>query len=452
MSVFDSLIERFAKEAPVAVMFRGLFANILAPQDIDAVFHDCAEKQYENEILFSSVVELLALAVTKQHPSLHSAYRRHKETLGVSVAALYDKLHGTELPVIRELVRRTAERMARVTRALGPLDAPLIEGYETLVLDGFHLAGTEHRVLETRTLRGAPLPGLCLAVLDPQRRLIVDMYPCEDGHAQERSLLPELVNDLQPGKLWIMDRNFCTRMWLLEIALNKAFFIVRHHAAMPLELRGQRRSVGRVETGMLYEQTALIHGEDDESLEVRCLTLILDEPTADGETQLVLLTNLPPQITARTIAATYRQRWTIERAFGELTSSLHGEIDTLTYPPAALLACAIAFVVFNTLSVVKTAIGQVHGRAARDELSTYHLATEIANVSSGLAIAVPFAEWRKRYAALTAQELAKTLKSHARQVKLERYRKSPRGVKKPAPKRKGRKPHVSTARLLQKRK
>jgi hypothetical protein len=452
MSVFDSLIERFAKEAPVAVMFRGLFANILTPRDIDAIFHDCAEKQYENEILFSSAVELLALAVTKQHRSLHSAYRLHKETLGVSAAALYDKLQGTEMPVIRELVRRTAEGMSNVVEALGPLDAPLIEGYETLVLDGFHLAGTEHRLLETRTLRGAPLPGLCLAVLDPQRRLIVDMYPCADGHAQERSLLPELVNDLQPGELWIMDRNFCTRMWLLEIALNKAFFIVRHHAAMPLELRGQRRSVGRVETGMLYEQTAVIHGEEGESLEVRCLTLILDEPTADGETQLVLLSNLPSQITAGTIAAAYRQRWTIERAFGELTSSLHGEIDTLAYPPAALLACAIAFVMFNALSVVKTAIGQVHGSAARDELSTYHLATEIAGVSRGLTIAVPFAEWKKRYAELTAGELAKTLKSHARQVNLARYRKSRRGPKKPAPKRTGRKPHVSTQKLLQQRK
>ena len=186
-------------------------------------------------------------------------------------------------------------------------------------------------------------------------------------------------------------------------------------------------------------------------MEVRCLTLILDEPTADGETQLVLLTNLPPQIPAKTIAAAYRQRWTIERAFGELTLSLHGEIDTLAYPPAALLACAIAFVMFNTMSVVKTAIGQVHGRPARDELSTYHMATEIANVSSGLVIAVPFAEWKKRYAELTAKELAAALTSHARQVKLARYRKSPRGPKKPTPKRTGRKPLVSTARLLQTR-
>jgi hypothetical protein len=451
MSLMDTLIDRFTKEAPVAVMTRALFANILAPKELDTLFQDCAEKQYEGELLFSTAVHLLALAVTKQQPALNAAYRQHQDSIDVSVTAIYQKLRGVELPVTRELVRRTAGKMAQVLDSVGWREDPLIPGYETRVLDGFHLRGTEHRIKETRSLRATPLPGQCLAVLDPRRHLLVDIYPCEDGHAQERGILPELVEDLSPGQLWIMDRNFCTKMWLLEIALNKSFFIVRHHANLPLEKRGAPRRVGRIESGEVWEQTAVIRDRFGDELTVRCITLKLNQPTEDGDTEIVLLTNLPSEIAAETIATAYRQRWTIEHAFLELTLSLHGEIDTLTYPPAALLACAIAFVTYNVMSVVKSTIAQVQGPACqetRDNLSMYYLASEVAVVSEGMQIAIPSHEWHQRYAELSAKQMAAALKNHARHVKLKRYLKNRRGPKKPQAKRTGRKSHVSTARLL----
>ena len=451
MSLVNTLIDRFEKNAPVAVMTRALFANILAPQDLDDIFKDCAERQYEGDLLFSTAVHLLALAVTKQQPALNSAYKQHQESIDVSVTALYAKLRGVELPVIRELVRRTAEKMAHIVGELSPITEPLIPGYVTRILDGFHLAGTEHRIKETRTLNGAPLPGQFLALLDPERRLIVDIYPCEDGHAQERSILPQLIDDLKSGQLWIMDRNFCTKVLLMEIKLNKAFFIVRHHAGMPLEMQGKRRHVGCIESGQVYEQEAVIRDEFDSVLTVRCITVQLNTPTDDGDTEIILLTNLPEEIAAEDIAQAYRGRWTIERAFHELTLSLNGEIDTLTYPPAALLACAIAFVTYNVLSVVKTSIAHVHGAETRDTLSTYYMASEVASVSEGMQIAIPSKEWKKKYEDLNAEQMAEALTGHAQHVNLKRYHKSRRGPKKPQPKRTGNKPHVSTARLLEAR-
>lgn len=452
MSLMDTLVDRFTKDAPVAVMTRALFANILAPKELDTIFQDCAEKQYEGELLFSTAVHLLALTVTKQQPALNTAYRQHQGSINVSVTAVYQKLRGVELPVTRELVRRTAGKMAQVLDSVGWREAPLIPGYETRVLDGFHLRGTEHRIKETRALRATPLPGQCLAVLDPQRHLLVDIYPCEDGHAQERSILPELVEDLCPGQLWIMDRNFCTKMWLLEIALNKSFFIVRHHANLPLEDRGTPRHVGSLESGEVWEQTAVIRDRCGDELSVRCITLKLNQPTEDGDTEIVLLTNLPSEIAAETIVEAYRQRWTIEHAFQELTLSLHGEIATLTYPPAALLACAIAFVTYNVMSVVKSTIAQVQPpperQETRDNLSMYYLASEVAVVSQGMQIAIPSHEWHLRYAELSAEQMAEALTNHARHVRLKRYRKDRRGPKKPSPKRTGRKSHVSTARVL----
>ncbi len=92
------------------------------------------------------------------------------------MTAVYQKLRGVELPVTRELVRRTAGKKAQVLDSVGWCEETLIPGYETRVLDGFHLRGTEHRIKETRSLRATPLPGQCLAVLDPQRHLLVDIY------------------------------------------------------------------------------------------------------------------------------------------------------------------------------------------------------------------------------------------------------------------------------------
>ena len=125
--MFDALIDRFAQKAPVATMVRGLLAHSLSADRLDAIFRETSQRQYEGELLFSSVVELLSLVVTKSQKSLHAAYQRHHEELSVSLTAIYDKLAGTELAVIRALVRDTAERMRAVAQQLEP-DRPSLVG------------------------------------------------------------------------------------------------------------------------------------------------------------------------------------------------------------------------------------------------------------------------------------------------------------------------------------
>ena len=137
-------------------------------------FGQKAERQFEGELHFSSVVELLSLVVTKSQKSLHAAYQSHHEELSVSLTGFYDKLVGMELPVIRALVRDTAQRMRAVAQQLEPDRQSLLAGYELRVLDGSHLAAGEHRIKETFRLRGGPLPGHSLVILDPTRGFVVD--------------------------------------------------------------------------------------------------------------------------------------------------------------------------------------------------------------------------------------------------------------------------------------
>jgi IS4 transposase len=337
-----------------------------------------------------------------------------------------------------------------------PVEFPaLIPGYPTRIIDGNHLPASEHRLKELRTLASGPLPGQSLVVFDPDRKLVLDVYLSEDGHEQERSLLLDVVDHLQPGEVWIGDRNFCTTMFLWEVQQSQAFYLIRQHATnVRWEPRGERRRVGRVETGMVYEQQVTLHDGFGNTLTARRITIALDEPTEDGETEVHLLTNLPKRVDARTLARAYRERWTVEQCFWEVEGVLHSELRTLAYPKAALFAFCVALVAYNLLRVVQTALASVHGLdKVQREVSSYYLADETRGMWRGLAIAVPDSFWKENYACLTPKQLAKRLVSLAGRVKLSAFRKHRRGPKKPAPKRKSarHRPHIATARILSQR-
>jgi hypothetical protein len=55
------------------------------------------------------------------------------------------------------------------------------------------------------------LPGKSLAVFDPQLNIASDVFPCADGHAQERALLGAVIPTVAAGEVWIADRHFCSK-------------------------------------------------------------------------------------------------------------------------------------------------------------------------------------------------------------------------------------------------
>jgi IS4 transposase len=123
---------------------------------------------------------------------------------------------------------------------------------------------------------------------------------------------------------------------------------------------------------------------------LRRITIALLKPTKQGDTELHLLTNLPPEdAEAVQVADRYADRWTIEQAFQPLTEDLQCEIDTLGYPKAALFGFCVACVAYNVVSLVKSAIRATWGRTYQEEqLSMYYLALEVAQVSTGLRIVI----------------------------------------------------------------
>lgn len=440
---------RFEKRAPVAVMTRAALEYALDPGALDALFATHAERQYERKLLFSTMVDLMALVVCGVHPSMRASFEAMREQVPVSLTAVYDKLGGIETQTTEALVAHSAERLRPVVEALGV--ELWLPGYRIRVLDGNHLAATERRLQALRRCAAGPLPGQSLVVLEPELGLVAQLVACEDGHAQERSLLEPILAKAGPGDVYVADRNFCTLGFLFGLTKRASHFVIRQHANLPIESSGTLRRQGRTDTGTLLEQPVTLH-LDDEKLSLRRIVMQLDEPTRDGDVEMAVLTDLPPDVDADTIAGLYRRRWTIETLFAKVERNLQSEIAALGYPKAALFGFGVSIAAANVFAVVMAAM-EAAKRADRKvadlPLSDFAIVHAARSVHEGMDLALDEQVW-EQFHEMTPAAFAKRLVAWAENVDWRRFRKAIRGPKKPVPKRtrfKGT-PHVSTARLL----
>jgi hypothetical protein len=448
--LFEPLFERFAQGSPLTVMTRALLENALRPEPLDELFERLAVRQYTKELLFSTVVQTMALVACRIHKSPRSVYTDNPDWFPVTLKCVYEKLQGIELPVMREMVRDNARRCGAVVEALDGRAPDPLPGYRVKVLDGNALAGTDHRLKALRQTAAAALPGKSLVVLDPALGLAIDVIPCEDGHAQERSLFAQVLGTVEPRDLWVEDRNFCTLGFIFGVAQRKGCVLVREHKGLPWRAVTELRYMGRTDTGRVYEQEVEITDEGGETLRLRRLVIRLDEPTRDGETEVALLTNVRG-VRALKLVRLYLKRWSIEGLFNLLTTTLKCEHKGLGYPGAALFSFCVTLVAYNALATVKAALRGVHGSAVVEEEVSLPLVTEhVRRNYEGMMVALPAEQWL-RLRGLSAQDMAGCLRHWAAMVCLRKVKKAkswPRKKGSPKPEPEPSTPHVSTARLL----
>jgi len=251
--VLPAILNPFAKEAAPAVMTRIALDWMIESTSIDPILDEVAEGQYSREFLLAHFVEVMADVACGFRSSLRSAFLKRQFDQIASLSAFYRKLGRMELAVSAAVVREAGDRARhRITAAGGLLPEP-IAGYAARILDGNILTGTDHRITVSRSTRSAALPGMSLAIYEPTSGLVRDIVLEENAHTQERALLDQVV--IEPGQLWIIDRNFCVRTFLFRILRTEAFFLVRRHqSTLPFEPIEPLRSVGRSDTGEVFEQ------------------------------------------------------------------------------------------------------------------------------------------------------------------------------------------------------
>jgi len=450
--VHSEVFDRFTERLPMPVMAKLVMERVLPPEKVNAWFEDNRERQYTRSLLFSTVFELMVLMAVKVFKSTHAAYQANKKRMIVSVTSLYNKINQVEGSTSRAMVREAAVELGETVKALGAQRKALLPGYRVKVLDGNCIEATEHRLAVLRRTPAGPLPGKSLVVYDPSLAMAIDVFPCEDGHAQERALIGDVLSTVQRNDLWIWDRNFCVRGFLAGIAERKGRFIGRHHKGLAYTSIGPERSQGRTETAAVYEQRVEVAGQHGEPpAKYRLVRLVLKKKTRSQDTEILLLTNLSKSAaSAKRVAELYRRRWEIETTFQKLEKYLHSEVNSLGYPKAALFAFCVSLVAYNVLAVVAAVLRRAHGENTISErVSGYYIATELARGYEGVAYGVSPQEWSRLRNLSDAAHMGLLLKI-ARSIDLSRYKKHRRGPKKPRPPRTMYvdKPHVSTARLL----
>jgi hypothetical protein len=378
----------------------------------------------------------MSAVVFKTHPSINAAYKEQGESIGVSITSVYNKLNGLESTTSAALVRDTAREQAAIVEQMGGQCAPWLPGYRIKVLDGNCIEATEHRLEVLRETKAGALPGKSLVVYDPLLEMATDVFPCEDGHAQARSLFADVLPTVREHDVWIMDRNFCVRSFLLGIADRKGYFVCREHKGLAFSMQSPWRKIGSTESGKVYEQRIELVDDEGEVQRYRRIKVCLKQATRDGETERLLLTNLPKSAAdAKLVADMYRKRWRIETMFQALEAHLHSEINTLGYPKAALFGFCVALVAYNALAVVKAALRTIHGEETiANDLSGYYLAGNIARTYDGMTVAIPEQEWTV-FRTMSLAEFAQMYLQLASNVNLAKFKKSRRGPKKPPPKR-----------------
>lgn len=449
---FSIILERFMAKSPIPVMARSLMERTLNAEALDSCFENVAGKtQYTRELLFSTVFGLMSLVVLRTFPAINSAYKSRKEDIPVSITAVYDKLAGIDTNVSAQLVKNTGANLAAIITDLEGENAPLLPGFRVKMLDGNCLEATEHRLKVLRNIAAGPLPGKSLVVYDPALEMAIDVIPCECGHKQERALLSAVRKLVDERDVFVMDRNFCVQSHLTGIEDKNAFFVCRRHKQLPIKAETEKVKIKTTDGSDIFEHYIHIKVDGEEDRVWRCITIKLDKKTRDGDSEISVITNLSAEsASAEKIAKLYRDRWLIETMFQELESYLHSEINALGYPKAALFGFCVALVAYNVMAVIKAVMRKVHGEEKiKNEVSGYYIAGEIGRTHEGMSVAISSEDWNE-IRGLTNCEFIQLLISLAKNIQLDKYKKSRRGVKKKAPPRivDKHKPHVSTAKLL----
>lgn len=456
-----SVFQRFCACAPFATMTQ-VVMRVCIRDEFGAIFEVARGRQYEDTLTFedfSVAVADVALGVV-ENPN--QAYRKHKQELNVARGRFYDKLNAVSLDLSEQVVRTTAKRLCRLQDALDYQPWEGIDGYRLLAFDGDHLQKSEKRLSVLRESGTAPLPGTAVARIDLGRQIIDRVYLLADAHQQESATCDAIVNDLETGDVVVADRHYCIVDFMQRIAARDGCgFIIRQHGRLPGVLLGQRKKLGRTESGIVYEQRMRLTPADD-SLVVRRLTIELDHPTQNGDTEVHVLTNLPKTVDGRLIADQYHRRWEEETAFYYLRMCFNGELTSLDHPQAALFVFSLSVMAYNILQVILSAFYAEYAADEVERLSNLYISQDISQDISrqtpGLLVVFDAADWAAVLPTSVSSQ-ARLLRKIARETDLSEYYKSVRTRKNKSPpsgsgkKRKKKKPnakhkHLSTAKLL----
>jgi len=449
----------FAKEVlgrlPLAEAALVLWRWISDTAIIQEIFERHRGRCYEDELVFSSLVHLVADALLEHGGSGRKSFERGRINgeLNVSNVSAYGKLARLPQAVSEAFLAEGTDRLLTVFPRTAVAKLPeSVSSFAVLVMDGKAIKRVPKRLRPLRKTKGGVLGGKALVALDLASGLALAMATALDGDANDASLVPYLVPRMQSRPrpiLWVADRQFCdltqTRVCVRR---DGDHFLVRYHPRTkfcPDPSKPTR--TGQDSQGRTYEEDWGWLGAAYNKARRYVRRITLKRP---GEETLFLITDLTDadMYPAVDLLMVYQMRWGIERVFQQITEVFELEHLIGTTPQGTLFQLAFCLLLYNLIQVIRA---YVAGGAKEETtaVSTELLFDDVRRQMIALHETLePLEIIPLIPKLLTAKGVRKCLKVKLATVWTERWRKAPPKKRKPAEWKEGKRTHASAYRII----
>lgn len=257
------------------------------------------------------------------------------------------------------------EISALPVRFASELGIPAERFGEIYTLDASRLDPVAHRLKITRRTTRAVIPGSIEALYDVRRGLIRSLHFDPDGSRAELTMAEELLGDIPQGSLLLLDRLYATPSFIDTAQMCGIELVARYKGGMK---RREVERLGRVRRSGLSIDDVIIElgttrrlGRSDTPAGPVLVRHVVIKSQHRGATHtLELITTVldPDRLTAEEMAELYGYRWTIERMFLTMKSTLHLERLYNSTPAAVGQQLYATALLYNALRLAQLQLSQ----------------------------------------------------------------------------------------------
>lgn len=354
---------------PLAEAVLSLWRWVADPLFLLAVFARHRGQGYEKEISFGLLVQLIADALLEHQGSGKKSFARGQEqgVLTASVQAVYQKLGRIPLGLSEAWLAESTARLRPVYPKAAYLPiAPALRDLEVIIVDGKAIKRVAKRLKPLRGRKGGVLGGKALVALELGSGVVVAMATHADGETNEAKLVPALLPQVRAQvagrRLWVADRQFCDLTQPAAFAQAGDHCLVRYHPKPPFFVDATHPAQrGQDAQGRVWEQDGGWLGSEKSKQRRFLRRLTLYRP---GEETIILLTDLldATQYPATDLLDLYLARWTIERAFQQITEVVHLQTLIGTTPQGTVFQFAFCVLLYNMVQIVRAYVATAQAR------------------------------------------------------------------------------------------
>jgi len=349
------------QRTPLASSTLSLWAYLLKPPALDAIFRRYRGRSFEDVLSFAAFVELIRDALVLHRGSGRQSFQRAREQgeLPTCEEAVYGKLRRIPIPLGTGFFEDVSELMRPLLptgHAVGRVPASLA-GMRVVVLDGKQIKNVAKRLKVVRGRAGKVIGGKILVAYLPDEGLAVAMAADPDGEANDIRLMPAAVPRARARvagiRLWVADRQFCDLDQPALLTEQGDHFLIRRSLRTGFHAdpgRPARMSVDARGRTVVEHRGWLGAVRDRRRRYVRQIHLI-----RPGEEEVMLVTDLLDDAAypADDLLRVYLERWGIERVYQQITEVFNLRRLIGSTAEGSVFQAAFCLVLYNLLQVIR---------------------------------------------------------------------------------------------------